>query len=146
MTASSAASARFQAYIRLQAAAVAFGEEVPIPEIVVIGGQSDGKSSLVEAFLGFRFNICKIDMATRRPLILQMVNDPDASEPTCQFQVRVLLLEFLSLAPRSSAGVFFERLIDSAGVSLRVAGGRLEAVREPHVGGRKHRRLYQAAH
>ena len=37
---------------RLQAAAVAFGENLPIPEIVAIGGQSDGKSSLLEAFLG----------------------------------------------------------------------------------------------
>jgi hypothetical protein len=41
---------------RLQAAAVAFGEScsLPIPEIVAIGGQSDGKSSLLEAFLGVR--------------------------------------------------------------------------------------------
>ena len=37
---------------RLQAAAVAFGEDLPIPEIVAIGGQSDGKSSLLEALLG----------------------------------------------------------------------------------------------
>lgn len=39
---------------RLQAAAVAFGDSctLPIPEIVAIGGQSDGKSSLLEAFLG----------------------------------------------------------------------------------------------
>lgn len=35
----------------------AFGEScsLPIPEIVAIGGQSDGKSSLLEAFLG----VCK---------------------------------------------------------------------------------------
>lgn len=34
----------------------AFGEScsLPIPEIVAIGGQSDGKSSLLEAFLGVR--------------------------------------------------------------------------------------------
>ena len=36
---------------------MAFGESLPIPEIVAIGGQSDGKSSLLEAFLGFRFNV-----------------------------------------------------------------------------------------
>jgi hypothetical protein len=47
---------RYEAYSRLQAAAVAFGEScsLPIPEIVAIGGQSDGKSSLLEAFLGVR--------------------------------------------------------------------------------------------
>ena len=49
---SSDAQLRYEAYSRLQAAAVAFGESLPIPEIVAIGGQSDGKSSLLEAFLG----------------------------------------------------------------------------------------------
>ncbi len=71
--------ARYEAYNRLQAAAYAFGESLSIPELVcggyfyghthtssptiqppiqvVVGGQSDGKSSLLEAFLGFRFNV-----------------------------------------------------------------------------------------
>ncbi|KAG8386324.1 hypothetical protein BUALT_Bualt03G0137100 [Buddleja alternifolia] len=77
---------RFEAYNRLQAAAVAFGEKLPIPEIVAIGGQSDGKSSLLEALLGFRFNVREVEMGTRRPLILQMVHDPTALEPRCRFQ------------------------------------------------------------
>ncbi|KAF7836715.1 dynamin-related protein 5A [Senna tora] len=77
---------RFEAYNRLQAAAVAFGEKLPIPEIVALGGQSDGKSSLLEALLGFRFNVREVEMGTRRPLILQMVHDPTAMEPRCRFQ------------------------------------------------------------
>ncbi|KAH9609204.1 hypothetical protein KSS87_002240, partial [Heliosperma pusillum] len=77
---------RFEAYNRLQAAAVAFGEKLPIPEIVAIGGQSDGKSSLLEALLGFRFNVREVEMGTRRPLILQMVHDSSALEPRCRFQ------------------------------------------------------------
>ncbi|KAF9610593.1 hypothetical protein IFM89_023387 [Coptis chinensis] len=77
---------RFEAYNRLQAAAVAFGEKLPIPEIVALGGQSDGKSSLLEALLGFRFNIREVEMGTRRPLILQMVHDSSALEPRCRFQ------------------------------------------------------------
>ncbi|KAI5420408.1 dynamin-related protein 5A [Lathyrus oleraceus] len=77
---------RFEAYNRLQAAAVAFGETLPIPEIVAVGGQSDGKSSLLEALLGFRFNIREVEMGTRRPLILQMLHDPSALEPSCRFQ------------------------------------------------------------
>ncbi|KAK4398376.1 Dynamin-related protein 5A [Sesamum angolense] len=77
---------RFEAYNRLQAAAVAFGEKVPIPEIVALGGQSDGKSSLLEALLGFRFNVREVEMGTRRPLILQMVHDSTALEPRCRFQ------------------------------------------------------------
>jgi hypothetical protein len=47
-----ASKLRYQAYARLQSTAVAFGESLPIPEIVAIGGQSDGKSSLMEALLG----------------------------------------------------------------------------------------------
>ncbi|AQL00593.1 Dynamin-related protein 5A [Zea mays] len=80
--------ARFEAYNRLQAAAVAFGENLPIPEIVAIGGQSDGKSSLLEALLGFRFNVREVEMGTRRPLVLQMVHDPTALEPRCRFQAK----------------------------------------------------------
>ncbi|KAG2396725.1 hypothetical protein LR48_Vigan08g016300 [Vigna angularis] len=77
---------RFEAYNRLQAAAVAFSETMPIPEIVAVGGQSDGKSSLLEALLGFRFNVREVEMGTRRPLILQMVHDASALEPRCRFQ------------------------------------------------------------
>eukprot|EP00873_Tetraselmis_striata_P043070 jgi/Tetstr1/463334/TSEL_008257.t1 len=77
---------RYEAYSRLQAAAVAFGESLPIPEIVAIGGQSDGKSSLLEAFLGFRFNVREVEMGTRRPLVVQMVHDPTAASPRCRLQ------------------------------------------------------------
>ncbi|KAJ4841903.1 Dynamin- protein 5A [Turnera subulata] len=85
-TTTAATASRFEAYNRLQAAAVAFGEKLPIPEIVAVGGQSDGKSSLLEALLGFRFNVREVEMGTRRPLILQMVHDPTALEPRCRFQ------------------------------------------------------------
>lgn len=84
---SSFSKSRFEAYNRLQSAAVAFGEKLPIPEIVAIGGQSDGKSSLLEALLGFRFNVREVEMGTRRPLILQMVHDATALDPRCRFQV-----------------------------------------------------------
>ena len=88
-------NSRFEAYNRLQAAAVAFGEKLPIPEIVALGGQSDGKSSLLEALLGFRFNVREVEMGTRRPLILQMVHDPSALEPRCRFQVSFIQTGFL---------------------------------------------------
>lgn len=90
--ATSESRSRFEAYNRLQAAAVAFGEKLPIPEIVAIGGQSDGKSSLLEALLGFRFNVREVEMGTRRPLILQMVHDVSALEPRCRFQVTVTII------------------------------------------------------
>ena len=46
---------RYEAFSRLQSTACAFGEQIPIPEIVAVGGQSDGKSSLLEALLGVSF-------------------------------------------------------------------------------------------
>ncbi|KAG8082043.1 hypothetical protein GUJ93_ZPchr0014g47303 [Zizania palustris] len=78
--------ARFDAYNRLQAAAVVFGKKLPILEIVAIDGQSDGKSSLLEALLGFRFNVREVEMGNRRPLVLQMVHDPTALDPRCRSQ------------------------------------------------------------
>eukprot|EP00983_Pelagomonas_calceolata_P070705 1150897-Pelagomonas_calceolata.AAC.7 len=48
---------RYEAYSRLQSTSVAIGESFPIPEIVAVGGQSDGKSSLLEAFLGVRVSL-----------------------------------------------------------------------------------------
>jgi hypothetical protein len=56
-----------------------------IPEIVVVGGQSDGKSSVTEALLGFKFNHVANEMGTRRPIILQMVHDPHCAVPLCHF-------------------------------------------------------------
>ncbi|KAK9789025.1 hypothetical protein WJX73_002091 [Symbiochloris irregularis] len=77
---------RYAAYTQLQAAAVAFDESFYIPEIVAIGGQSDGKSSLLEAFLGFKFNVREVEMGTRRPLIVQMFHNPEAVTPCCRLK------------------------------------------------------------
>nr|XP_012465993.1 unnamed protein product [Gossypium raimondii] len=57
------------------------------PKIVALGSQSDGKSSLIEALLRFRFNVREIEIGTCRPLILQMVHYHSALEPRCRFQV-----------------------------------------------------------
>lgn len=56
------------------------------PEIVVIGMQSDGKSSFIEGLLGFQFNIVESNIGTRRPLIIQMINDPSKEEASCRFR------------------------------------------------------------
>lgn len=56
------------------------------PELVVVGMQSDGKSTFIEGLLGFQFNIVESTIGTRRPLILQMLNDPSRQEPFCRFR------------------------------------------------------------
>eukprot|EP00958_Prasinococcus_capsulatus_P011091 scaffold1085_cov407-Prasinococcus_capsulatus_cf.AAC.97 len=78
--------ARFEAFSTLQSYAATWGENLEIPEIVAIGGQSDGKSTLLEALLGFRFNVRDVEMGTRRPLVLQMKTCEEAEEPRCALQ------------------------------------------------------------
>ncbi len=66
------------------------------PEVVVVGMQSDGKSSFIEGLLGFQFNIVESstnfvfpnlqDIGTRRPLIIQMTNNPSKEYPSCRFR------------------------------------------------------------
>ena len=56
------------------------------PELVVVGMQSDGKSSFIEALLSFQFNIVESSIGTRRPLIIQMINDPQKKQPHCRFR------------------------------------------------------------
>lgn len=51
---------------------------VALPKIVVIGSQSSGKSSVLEALVGHSFLPKGTNMVTRRPLLLTLVNDPSA--------------------------------------------------------------------
>jgi GTPase SAR1 family protein len=81
----------------------------------VVGNQSDGKSSFVEGLLGFQFNIVAsskllhsrhhyysyylpvlifiLDIGTRRPLIIQMVNNPSMTNPSCKFRKERMVSE-----------------------------------------------------
>jgi hypothetical protein len=45
-------------------------------------GQSDGKSSLLEALLGFRFNVCEVEMGTRAPSFSRWSTTHPPSNPT----------------------------------------------------------------
>ncbi|KAL2179162.1 P-loop containing nucleoside triphosphate hydrolase protein [Thermothelomyces heterothallicus CBS 202.75] len=51
---------------------------VTLPSIVVIGSQSSGKSSVLEAIVGHEFLPKGSNMITRRPIELTLVNDPQA--------------------------------------------------------------------
>ena len=46
--------------------------ELGLPRIVVVGGQSAGKSSVLEAFVGKDFLPRGSEIVTRRPLVLQL--------------------------------------------------------------------------
>ncbi len=48
--------------------------QITLPSIVVVGGQSSGKSSVLEAIVGRDFLPRGIGVVTRRPLELQLCN------------------------------------------------------------------------
>ncbi|XP_071747299.1 dynamin isoform X2 [Lepeophtheirus salmonis] len=49
---------------------------IDLPQIAVVGGQSAGKSSVLENFVGRDFLPRGSGIVTRRPLILQLINSP----------------------------------------------------------------------
>ncbi|KAJ2906616.1 Protein msp1 [Zalerion maritima] len=56
-----------------------------LPSIVVIGSQSSGKSSVLEAIVGHEFLPKGTNMVTRRPIELTLVNTPDSRSEYGEF-------------------------------------------------------------
>jgi dynamin 1-like protein len=59
-----------------QAGVDSLGGELELPQIAVVGSQSSGKSSVLEALVGRDFLPRGPDICTRRPLVLQLVHTP----------------------------------------------------------------------
>ena len=55
------------------------------PQLVVVGAQSTGKSSVLEAIIGKDFLPRGTGIVTRRPIILQLNNTPKGSEEYAEF-------------------------------------------------------------
>lgn len=76
----------FQTFNELRTTAIKYNMPLALPEIVVVGMQSVGKSSLIEAFAALRLNNCGYGTKTRRPMVLEMLqNDKYKKMPHCQF-------------------------------------------------------------
>ncbi|TRY92886.1 hypothetical protein DNTS_002560 [Danionella cerebrum] len=66
---------------RLQEVFLTVGAEIiQLPQIVVVGSQSSGKSSVLESLVGRDFLPRGSGIVTRRPLVLQLVNVPTLEE------------------------------------------------------------------
>jgi replication fork clamp-binding protein CrfC len=61
------------------------GESLTLPSIVVVGSQSSGKSSVLEAIVGHEFLPKGSNMVTRRPIELTLVNTPKAQAEYGEF-------------------------------------------------------------
>ncbi|KAM1225706.1 hypothetical protein ACFX13_045142 [Malus domestica] len=74
----------YEAYNELHGLAQAFDTPFDAPAVLVVGHQTDGKSALVEALMGFQFNHVGGGTKTRRPITLHMKYDPHAHSPVCR--------------------------------------------------------------
>lgn len=59
-----------------------------MPQIVVIGGQSSGKSSVLESIVGKDFLPRGTNIVTRRPTIIMLINTPTAAQDWIEFAHR----------------------------------------------------------
>ncbi|KAI9753107.1 MAG: dynamin-like GTPase mgm1, partial [Lichina confinis] len=65
--------------------AVGQSDALALPSIVVIGSQSSGKTSVLEAIVGHEFLPKGSNMVTRRPIELTLVNTPEAKAEYGEF-------------------------------------------------------------
>jgi replication fork clamp-binding protein CrfC len=61
---------------------------VSLPQIVVVGGQSSGKSSVLESIVGIDFLPRGTNIVTRRPTIIQLNYKSFAERPWAEFAHR----------------------------------------------------------
>ncbi|GBG46359.1 hypothetical protein CBR_g86243, partial [Chara braunii] len=73
----------YEAYNDLHSLAQDFHKPFDAPAILVVGHQTDGKSALVEALMGFQFNHVGGGTKTRRPITLHMKYNAACVEPRC---------------------------------------------------------------
>ncbi|XP_038708035.1 dynamin-like protein ARC5 isoform X2 [Tripterygium wilfordii] len=73
----------YEAYNDLHGLAQELETPFDAPAVLVVGHQTDGKSALVEALMGFQFNHVGGGTKTRRPITLHMKYDPLCDLPVC---------------------------------------------------------------
>lgn len=71
--------------IRTLLQSIGQSETLTLPSIVVVGSQSSGKSSVLEAIVGHEFLPKGSNMVTRRPIELTLVNTPNAQAEYGEF-------------------------------------------------------------
>ncbi|GLI59277.1 hypothetical protein VaNZ11_001126 [Volvox africanus] len=73
----------YDAYNELHTLAQSFNKPFDAPAILVVGHQTDGKSALIEALMGFQFNSVGGGTKTRRPIAIHMKYNSSCSIPAC---------------------------------------------------------------
>ncbi|GFR45611.1 hypothetical protein Agub_g7018 [Astrephomene gubernaculifera] len=73
----------YDAYNELHMLAQTFNKPFDAPAILVVGHQTDGKSALIEALMGFQFNSVGGGTKTRRPIAIHMKYNGSCAAPAC---------------------------------------------------------------
>jgi len=87
--------------------AVNVSNPIDLPQIVVIGSQSSGKSSVLENIVGRDFLPRGTGIVTRRPLVLQLINRGGTSKPrgdaskSGKCRLNLLFIMNLQILPRN---------------------------------------------
>ena len=105
--------------------------KINLPNVIVLGAQSSGKSSVLEHIIGREFLPRGQGIVTRRPVIIQKIVDPSISKdqlflndsPVSSYEkLSKLLSESMDQASRSGDGITAEpvivKMILNSGVSL----------------------------
>ncbi|KAL2537068.1 Dynamin-like protein ARC5 [Forsythia ovata] len=108
----------YEAYNELHGLAQEFDTPFDAPAVLVVGHQTDGKSALVEALMGFQFNHVGGGTKTRRPITLHMKYNPDCHSPLCH------------LSADSDPSVFQEKSLQEIQAFIEAENMRLE--QEPY--------------
>ncbi|CAI9786205.1 unnamed protein product [Fraxinus pennsylvanica] len=108
----------YEAYNELHGLAQEFETPFDAPAVLVVGHQTDGKSALVEALMGFQFNHVGGGTKTRRPITLHMKYNPDCHSPLCY------------LLAESDPSVFQEKSLQEIQAYIEAENMRLE--QEPY--------------
>ncbi|KAJ2470215.1 Dynamin- GTPase protein, partial [Coemansia sp. RSA 2320] len=106
-------------------------DEIDLPQIVVVGSQSSGKSSVLENIVGRDFLPRGSGIVTRRPLVLQLVNVPYNKEwPSGGDEAPVARAQFLHLPDKVFTDMAEVRR-EIGRETERLAGGNKGIVKTP---------------
>jgi GTPase SAR1 family protein len=101
--------------------------DVKVPELIIIGAQSKGKSSIVEAMSLQMFNFTRPDIASRFPIHFRMMYSPAHMQPTWRIirEQKILeenrtTLQVASYIERSNEALQSKRAVDSIPVLLEL--------------------------
>ena len=77
--------------------------KIVVPNVAIVGAQGVGKSTLVDAFVGYRFNYTQQGLGTLRPLHFFLERSDTVTQPVWYFKDPLTYQEYKEATPESIA-------------------------------------------